>query len=39
MSSIYKFLDNYMEISAAIVFGIITIGACIAIAAALSGAL
>lgn len=39
MSSIYKFLDNHMEISAAIVFGIVAIGACVAMAAALAGAL
>ena len=39
MSHIYDFFDNHMEISGAIVFGIVAIGACIAMAAALSGAL
>jgi hypothetical protein len=39
MSSIYNFFDNHMEISAAIVFGIVAISACVAVAAALAGAL
>jgi hypothetical protein len=39
MSHIYDFFDNHMEISGAIVFGIVAIGACVAMAAALSGAL
>ena len=39
MSYIYNFFENHMEISAAIVFGIVAIGACVAIAAALAGAL
>ncbi len=39
MSYIYNFFDNHMEISGAIVFGVVTVAACIAMAAALSGAL
>ncbi len=39
MSHIYNFFDNHMELSGAIVFGIVAIGACVAIAAALTGAL
>ena len=39
MSFIYRFLDDHAEISAAIVFGIVAIGACVAVAAALTGAL
>ncbi len=39
MSVIYDFFDNHMEISGAIVFGIVAIGACVAVAAALAGAL
>jgi len=39
MSYIYDFFDNHMEISGAIVFGIVAIAACVAVAAALSGAL
>lgn len=39
MSHIYNFFDNHMEISGAIVFGILAIGACVAMAAALNGAL
>jgi hypothetical protein len=39
MSFIYSFLDEHMEISAAIVFGLIAIGACVAVAAALAGSL
>ncbi len=39
MSSIYNFLDNHMEICGAIIFGAIAIGVCIAVAAALAGAL
>ncbi len=39
MSYIYDFFDNHMEISGAIVFGIVAVAACIAMAAALSGAM
>ncbi len=39
MSYIYDFFDNHMEISGAIVFGIVAVTACIAMAAALSGAM
>jgi hypothetical protein len=39
MSHIYNFFDNYGEISGAIVFGILAVAACVAFAAALSGAL
>ncbi len=39
MSAIYDFLDNHMEISAAVVFAIVAIGACVAVAAALAGVL
>ena len=39
MSHIYNFLDNHMEVSGAIVFGIVTVAACVAMAAALAGAL
>lgn len=39
MSYIYDFFDNHMEVSGAIVFGIVAIIACVALAAALNGAL
>jgi len=39
MSHIYNFFDNHMEVSGAIVFGIVTVAACVAMAAALAGAL
>lgn len=39
MSHIYNFFDNYGEISGAIVFGVLAIAACVAMAAALSGVL
>jgi len=39
MSHIYDFFDNHMEVSGAIVFGLLTIGACVALAAALNGAM
>ncbi len=39
MSYIYNFFDNHMEISGAIVFGVVAVGACVAMAAALAGAL
>ena len=39
MSFIYRFLDDHAEISGAIVFGMVAIGACVAVAAALAGAL
>lgn len=39
MSYIYDFFDNHMELWGAVVFGVVTIVACIAMGAALSGAL
>lgn len=39
MSYIYNFLDNHMEVSGAVVFGILALCACVAIAAALNGLL
>lgn len=39
MSRIYNFFDNYGEIWGAVVFGVLTIAACVAMAAALNGAL
>ncbi len=39
MFYIYDFFDDHMEICGAIVFGIVAIAACIAIAAALTGAI
>jgi hypothetical protein len=39
MSHIYNFFDNHMEVSGAVVFGLLAIGACIALAAALNGAM
>ncbi len=39
MSYIYDFFDDHMEICAAVVFGIVAAGACVALAAALTGAL
>jgi hypothetical protein len=39
MSHIYNFFDNYGEVSGAVVFGVFTIGACVAVAAALTGAM
>lgn len=39
MSHIYNFLDNHGEISGAVVFGLLTIAACVAMAAALNGAM
>jgi hypothetical protein len=37
MSYIYDYFDNYMEVWAAVVFGVLAVGACIAVAAALNG--
>lgn len=37
MSHIYDFFDNHMEVSGAVIFGILTVAACVAIAAAISG--
>lgn len=39
MSHIYDFFDNHMEVWGAVVFGIVAVAACIAVAAALSGAM
>lgn len=39
MSHIYNFLDNHMEVSGAVVFGILALGACVALAAAINGVL
>lgn len=39
MSHIYKFFDNHMEVWGAVFFGLLTIGACFALAAALNGAM
>jgi hypothetical protein len=39
MSHIYNFFDNYGEVWGAVVFGVLTIAACIAVAAALTGAM
>ena len=39
MSHIYNFFDNHMEVSGAIVFGIVTVAACVAMAAAMAGVL
>lgn len=39
MSHIYDYLDNHMEAWGAILFGVLAIGGCIALAAALNGAM
>ena len=39
MSFLYDFFDNHMEVVGALFFGLLTIGACIAIAVALSGSM
>ncbi len=39
MSHIYNFFDDHMEVSGAIVFGIVAVAACVAMPAALAGAL
>jgi hypothetical protein len=39
MSHIYNFFDNHMEAWGAVVFGIFAIIACVAMAAAINGAL
>jgi len=37
MSYIYDFFDEHMEIFAAVVFGVVAVCACVAVAAALAG--
>jgi hypothetical protein len=37
MSHIYNFFDNHMEVSGAVIFGILGLAACVAIAAAING--
>jgi hypothetical protein len=39
MSHIYNCFDNYGEVWGAVVFGVLTIAACVAVAAALTGAM
>jgi len=39
MSFFYDFFDEHMELLGAIVFGVVAIGACVALAASLAGAL
>lgn len=39
MSHIYDFFDNHMEVSGAVIFGILALAACVAVAAALAGAM
>lgn len=39
MSYIYEFLDEHMVVCGAVIFGIVAIGSCIAVAAAMAGAL
>lgn len=39
MSHIYDFFDNHMEVSGAVIFGILALAACVALAAALTGAM
>ena len=39
MSPLYDFFDNHMEAWGALFFGLMTIGACIAIAVALNGSM
>jgi hypothetical protein len=39
MSHIYNFFDNHGEVWGAVVFGVLAIAACVAMAAALNGAL
>jgi hypothetical protein len=37
MSHIYNFFDNHMEVSGAVIFGVVSVAACVAIAAAING--
>lgn len=39
MSTIFRFFDDHMEVLGAVAFGVIAIGACMAVAGALAGAL
>ena len=39
MSLLYDFFDNHMEVLGAVFFGLLTVGACIAIAVALNGSM
>jgi hypothetical protein len=39
MSYLYDFFDNHMEAWGALLFGLLTVGACIAIAVALNGSM
>jgi hypothetical protein len=39
MSHIYDFFDNHMEAWGAVLFGLFVVAACVAVAAALNGAL
>lgn len=39
MSHIYDFFDNHMEVSGAVIFGVLALIACVAVAAALNGLL
>jgi hypothetical protein len=39
MSHIYNFFDNHMEVSGAVIFGVLALVACVAMAAALNGAM
>jgi hypothetical protein len=39
MSLLYDFFDNHMEALGAVLFGLLTVGACIAVAVALNGSM
>ena len=39
MSHLYDFFDNHMEAWGALFFGLLTVGACVAIAGALNGSM
>jgi hypothetical protein len=39
MSQLYDFFDNHMEVLGALLFGLLTVGACIAIVVALNGSM
>jgi hypothetical protein len=39
MSHLYDFFDDHLEAVGALFFGLLTVGACIAIAAALNGSM
>jgi hypothetical protein len=39
MSHLYDFFDNHMEAWDALFFGLLTVGACVALAVALNGAM